>query len=352
MSETTQTGVSVSDVGNQIGELLAGAEKPPVEQAEEVKAEVETEVVEAATDTEEVEETKAEEETQPDATEEEATEDEEGITLETFEQLEDVLGLTADELLSLPIKTKVDGEESAVSLSELVKSHQLEKHVNAKSIEASEIKKEAQEARDKHIAETQQRVESLDTLAQNLALQIQGEGNIDHLIDSDPEAYLKAKARREQQSALLQQVQQEQQKQATLAQEKQNEQLQAYKQEQIAALPKLIPEWKDAKVMEADFKAGEKYLAAKGFTSEEMSQLMDARLFAVIHDAQRYQQYATQAPVVTKKLKIVPKVTKPGKSQSSSEQKAERRKAVQSKAMKSGNVRDMGDAFAQMLQKG
>lgn len=291
-------------------ETLLNANAPT--EASEVEQEPTAEAVEAeATEVEEVEVEAVEE----DQAETEADETEE---YETEAEAEEVEYFTV----------KVDGEEMDVSADDLVKSFQLERTAQKRLSEAAEQRKSLEADR---TALEQQREKYAQGLAQ-LQAQLSQAGQEptqeywDKLYEEDPLEFVKQREAQRDREKAMQVVQQEQMQliQQRVAEEK-------------SKLVERIPEWRDDEVATRE-KAGLINFAQRvGFTSDELSQVVDSRLVDVLRRAYLYDQLQQEKPVARKKVAKAPKMVKGGKPKTSQDVASEKKRKAFDRLKKTGS---------------
>ena len=281
-------------------------------EASEVEQEPTAEAVEAeATEVEEVEVEAVEE----DQAETEADETEE---YETEAEAEEVEYYTV----------KVDGEEMDVSADDLVKSFQLERTAQKRLSEAAEQRKSLEA--DRTVLE-QEREKYAQGLAQ-LQAQLSQAGQEptqeywDKLYEEDPLEFVKQREAQRDREKAMQVVQQEQMQliQQRVAEEK-------------SKLVERIPEWRDDEVATRE-KAGLINFAQRvGFTSDELSQVVDSRLVDVLRRAYLYDQLQQEKPVARKKVAKAPKMVKGGKPKTSQDVASEKKRKAFDRLKKTGS---------------
>ena len=281
-------------------------------EASEVEQEPTAEAVEAeATEVEEVEVEAVEE----DQAETEADETEE---YETEAEAEEVEYFTV----------KVDGEEMDVSADDLVKSFQLERTAQKRLSEAAEQRKSLEADR---TALEQEREKYAQGLAQ-LQAQLSQTGQEptqeywDKLYEEDPLEFVKQREAQRDREKAMQVVQQEQMQliQQRVAEEK-------------SKLVERIPEWRDDEVATRE-KAGLINFAQRvGFTSDELSQVVDSRLVDVLRRAYLYDQLQQEKPVARKKVAKAPKMVKGGKPKTSQDVASEKKRKAFDRLKKTGS---------------
>lgn len=323
MPDATQEGASTQD---RLMAYLAPepeAEAPETEEAEAV----------AEAPVEEADEAEAAEEGEPEESEDDAQE-EDGEERIGLDDLAEYLKLDADKLDvdddgSIYVKTKVDGEEGRATLAELIKSYQLEGHLNKQNMEVAEAKKSLQAKIAEAEQQAQARIQHLDTLAQVAVQQFQQDyQQVDWngLRSEDPAEYAAKQAEFQQRQAQLQHLYQqvEQQRQGT------QQQTQAQMQERLAeerqALARVLPEWSDPAVAAKEQQAIRDWGTQAGFSKEELGQVVDHRHVVLLRKAMLYDQLQSSKPEVTKKVRRAPKLTKPGQTQQKDSAAASRQK--------------------------
>lgn len=279
-------------------------------EASEVEQEPTAEAVEAeATEVEEVEVEAVEDqaETEADETEEYETEEEAEVEYYTV---------------------KVDGEEMDVSADDLVKSFQLERTAQKRLSEAAEQRKSLEA--DRTVLE-QEREKYAQGLAQ-LQAQLSQAGQEptqeywDKLYEEDPLEFVKQREAQRDREKAMQVLQQEQM-----------QLIQQRVSEEKSKLVERIPEWRDDEVATRE-KAGLINFAQRvGFTSDELSQVVDSRLVDVLRRAYLYDQLQQEKPVARKKVAKAPKMVKGGKPKTSQDVASEKKRKAFDRLKKTGS---------------
>jgi len=350
------------DVQSRIESLLGGEEAPVVEEApaeieaeEEVAESTPEEEAEESTETEETdEETESDDEEAKD--EEEATEEDSDAIELTEEQIAATLGLPedgakVDDEGNLLIRTKVDGEVSYVPMKSLVASYQLENHLQKRIQQTAESQKEFEALKVEKTTELQTTVQDATALVVEMENQLTAATqNIDMnaLRQNNPGEYAAMQQELAARQANIQQIkgklgeviQTQQAEQAAKAKEAQE----AYVLEQTDQLITKIPTWSDPEVAKKEVE--QLRTASKdayGFTDEEFDAIGDHRLVLVLMDALKGRSVSNSDPV-KKRLKSIPKITKPGTKKSNPVSNKQRAvEAQQQKLKKSGSTRDVAD---------
>ena len=223
---------------------------------------------------------------------------------------------------------KVDGEEMDVSADDLVKSFQLERTAQKRLSEAAEQRKSLEA--DRTVLE-QEREKYAQGLAQ-LQAQLSQAGQEptqeywDKLYEEDPLEFVKQRENQRDREKAMQVLQQEQMQliQQRVAEEK-------------SKLVERIPEWRDDEVATRE-KAGLINFAQRvGFTSDELSQVVDSRLVDVLRRAYLYDLLQQEKPVARKKVAKAPKMVKGGKPKTSQDVASEKKRKAFDRLKKTGS---------------
>lgn len=224
--------------------------------------------------------------------------------------------LDVDEDGSVLVKTKIDGQEGKVKFADLIKSYQLQGHVDRQVREAAEIRKQAQE----HAAQVQQQVQVQQAVIgkiaeakviENQLEQFQGI-NWTQLEDSDPVQAM----RLQRQMGELKQAYQSKMAEVGQAQQhiaQQREQFtQAALENERQALMKALPEWSNEAVAVKEKQSIAADLKARGFAEKDINELSDHRILLMAREAMLYRQSKEAAKTTEKQVKQAPKIVKPG----------------------------------------
>jgi hypothetical protein len=266
----------------------------------------------------------------------------------TTDDLSALLGVEAsmfdaDEDGNVVIKTKIDGKEGSAKLNDILAAYQLRGHVDNQSREVAEKKKalDAQAAEFQQRAEAKlQEVEDIGTLAhQELMREFQAI-NWQELRQYEPAEYAAKLAdfqiRQGNLNASMQKVQEERQKIA--------EQNQAQEQTMMAAeaakMRAQIPGWSDDAVAAKEWAELEahvqKDLAAWGEQPESLNVVKKAFHINLLRKAMLYDKMMESKAGVEKKVRIAPKLVKPGQAPSAQDGKAREFNNLRSTIKKSG----------------
>jgi hypothetical protein len=237
---------------------------------------------------------------------------------------EDLLDI--DEDGSLKIKTKIDGKEGAAKLQDFIKSYQLQGHIDARVRKQAEVE-QAQAERVTQIEQfAQAKIQELDLTAQfaeQMLMQEAGQVNWDQLVMEDPIAYQTERHKFERKQAQVSQL-----KQSVAAKRNEIGQAIAWRdaqelQQEAQRLSSLVPEWADQKVRNTEGAQMRQWLQDRGVSERAVNALRDAGLVSVLREAFIAKQQAPQVAAVEKKVRLAPKLVRPGSPSSSTDRKGE-----------------------------
>lgn len=245
--------------------------------------------------------------------------------------------LDLDEDGTVKLKTRVDGKEGAAKLAEMLKSYQLEGHVNKKSMELSEREKALQaraQAAEQQFAQRLQYAEGLTNVAaQELMREFQSiDWNALEQHDAGQAALLRQKfqERQAQLRGVLHNIEQNK--------SHMQQQFMAHSQEQLMQeaqrLPSLIPEWKDEQTANKERAEIRDWAIKAGFQPQEVDTITRADLVAVLRKAMLHDKLQQSKPEIEKKVRLAPKLVKPG--QPSSNSQSDKLQSIRQSIKKSG----------------
>ena len=335
---------SISEAQDAFLGLMDSIEKPEEE--------------EKASPSEEVTEDALEEESDEVEEEVEETEDE---TLEDDESEESDEEEVEDESEETTLYTvTVDGEEHEVTEEELVKGYSRQADYTRKTQQLAEHRKQIDQAVEQYkgeIAQTQQaREQYVSAVAQAIETNyshLQQFQNVDweRLKTEDREEYLTKRddyRQAQDQIQSLQAAQGEAQNQA--AAEAENEH-QRTVQEEHQKMVSIIPQWGEAETRQAIAKTVSEFALTKGYTQEELNQLVDHRSILVLMQAKAYEDMQKkQNTVRSKKVKNKPKVIRgKAKTEKTSSDSVKRKKQLK-RLQQTGRAEDAASLFEDFVQ--
>ena len=293
-------------------EESAAVEEETTEETEAVEgADVPEDVIELETESEETDSNEAE------TLEVDAQESEPSVELS---HIAEYLGATEDQLTvnddgDLMVRTKIDGVDGEAKFSELLKSYQLEGHLNKQSTELAETQKALQSKlneADAQLAQKVQQLEDLSQLAYNDLLTDYNAVNWDDLRADDPAEYAAKKAdyqnRQTQISSLYQKALDQRGELAATD----TEGLKVKLAEEKQSLLKAIPDWTDPDKYQKGWTEAGTYAQTLGFSSEEFNSTADHRVLVLLDKARQFDELQKGSAKVTKRVRKAPKIAKPG----------------------------------------
>ncbi|MDE1828258.1 MAG: hypothetical protein KGH65_03810 [Candidatus Micrarchaeota archaeon] len=243
------------------------------------------------------------------------TKADDGPEISSLQDLAKYNELPFEQMLELEVPVKIDGKDSTIPLKDVLKSYQLEGHVNNKSMEVSNKLKEVEAQRVQFQQQTQaeiQRLQNMGAYANQILFEKYQTTDWNALKANDPVGYAAAWTEFQQEQgklqAYLQQVGQ-------VIQQKQGEASQASQaklKDEYEAMLSARPEWSDIPTREKDFKAIAESLRSAGFTPEEISTVTDHRVVLMADKAARYDALQAKKPEVTQRIKAAPKLVPAG----------------------------------------
>ena len=331
--------------------LLDSQEKPEEEKAkpsEEVTEDVEQEEPEEAEETDEAEEVEeAEEEDAADDTDESEESEEEEAEDEEIEE-------------TALYTVRVNGEDVEVTEDELVRGYSRQSDYTKKTQELAEYRKQldngAQHLQNE-IAQTQAaRQEYVNAMSQaiesNYGIAKQFENtDWERLKVEDREEYL---TKRDEYREVQDKIRDLQTKQRG-AYEQQNREMQAQHQkvleEEHAKMVQILPEWGEPETQRAIAKSIGEFALSRGYSQEELNQLVDHRSILVLMEAKAFaDMQGKQLKARAKKVKNKPKVVR----SSAKKEKADKNKDIRTKQMKrlqeTGRVQDAAGLFEDFVE--
>ncbi len=316
------------------------AEAQAPEPTEEVQDDAEEDAVEAAPQ---------DEETEAESQQLEADE----VEVEWLDDLVEHTDLSQEDLDSLKLKYKVDGQEHALPLSEIrakvQKAHHAEKETQAAVEEQKRYAAQEKIRSEEHRATHEQLVASIRAFDEHTHQQIQALEQIKHV---DPARYINERESLEQ---TQHQVRQAAQRYANAFEEERAERLNEYRMRERRALATAVPDWDDnlgKQVVEA--------FRSYGYEDEELTQLYDHRSLKLASDfvkakrelaemkANVEKTQAEAKKVAQKVKKTVPKLPNKEGSKSAVTLRKQKTKKLKAKLKDTGDAAIAHALFAEM----
>lgn len=247
----------------------------------------------------------------------------------------------------LRVPVKIDGKESEVALSEVLKSYQMSEAAEKRLTEAKEAQRQAKEA----LAAKQQELTGQFSVAAKLIQSAEGlldadiaKVNWDELRRDDPAEYAAKHTELSQRRAQIEDMKREaiqsyQQTAYQQANESAAEMQERFQREEQQLLEKL-PEWRDQAKAEQSKRQLVTYLTGQGFDPEDVANAVDHRLIVMAEKARKYDEMQGKTKTAMKKVAKIPKVLKPGAPKPPEAVKTEKVGQLRQRLQKSGNIED------------
>lgn len=252
--------------------------------------------------------------------------------------------LDLDEEGNAVFKTKVDGKEGAAKLQDLLKSYQLQEHVDRKAREAAEREKAIQAREQEVMQQLQQKLQYTENLTQIAANQLMQEyQSIDWntLSQTDPGRAALIRQQFMERQAQLRGVYQNIEQQRMAAMQKFQAEQAEVLQKEAERLPMLIPEWKDEQVAAKERKEIREWAIKAGFDPEEVDGISRAHHVAVLRKAMLADRLQQSKPEIENKVRQAPKLVKPGQAVQNSQEQTLRN--LKQTVVKSGGKRGIAE---------
>lgn len=331
--ETTQTDVNEGLSEEEMLDALAGdffeEEDLPEQEADDTEEAVEESDDAEAEETEELEGEEQEEET------EESEDDGEDLPENDSEEDSE---LDLDYL----VPVKIDGEESEVTMQELIRGYQTAAHANKKSIDASEQLKVAQALAQESTALKEENAKLLSTTVDAEERQLAAyDRKIQQLI-ADDDMYELPKWQ-EARRVKAKEIQETKSKANQLEKEAQQEQqmtydanLQAYKEQAVEQLNSTIPGWEKSYDEVVNW-------AVKDLGLPDFADVVDPSVIALMYDYKTLKD--GQKSAVTKRKKAPVKSVKAKKSVDKNAKVKEKADNLRKKVLQGGATENQQDEF-------
>ena len=348
VGELAQDPGSITTAQEALLGLLDSKEEPKEEEAkssEEITEDVEQEEPEEAEETDEAEE--AEEEDAADDTDESEESEEQEAEDEEVEE-------------TALYTVRVNGEDVEVTEDELVRGYSRQSDYTKKTQELAEYRKQLDNGAQHlqgEIAQTQAaRQEYVNAMSQaiesNYSIATQFENtDWERLKLEDREEYL---TKRDEYREVQDKIQglQVKQRQAYEHQHRETQaQHQRLLQEEHAKMVQILPEWGEPDTQRAIAKSVGEFALSRGYSQEELNQLVDHRSILVLMEAKAFaDMQGKQLKARAKKVKNKPKVVR----SSAKKEKSDRGKSARTKQMKrlqeTGRVQDAASLFEDFVE--
>ncbi len=247
--------------------------------------------------------------------------------------------LDVDEDGSLKIKTKIDGKEGTAKLQDLVKSYQLQGHIDAKVRHVAEQERHVVERVQQYetFAQTKfQELENLTLAAQHILQGEYAQVDWDRVYDEDPVGFPKRRFEFEKRQGQLQHLMQN----LNLQKQQVGEALRHHQAQELTReaqrLPTLVPEWTDTTVREKEGAEMRQWLQQKGASESAINALRDAGLVNALRAGMLAERNAPKVAEVEKKVRAAPKLVRPGSGTNAADRASESARGLKQTIRASG----------------
>jgi hypothetical protein len=265
-----------------------------------------------------------------------------------------------DEPESTVYTVKVNGQDVEVSEDELIKGYSRQQDYTQKTQQLAEYKRQmdvAAQQMQQEVSKTQQMrsqyVDALSTAIDTNYAHLQQYANVDWetLKSQDKEEYLTKRDEYRQAQEGIQELQSKAQEAQQYQEQEMQVQHQQVLQEEHAKMVSILPEWNDPDTQRAIAKTVSEFALSKGYTQEELSQLVDHRSILVLMQAKAYEDMTRkQHEIRAKKVKNKPQVIKTKAKREKSEIGKGKRKAKLQRLQQTGHVDDAASLLEDLLK--
>ncbi|MFM0292815.1 MULTISPECIES: hypothetical protein [Paraburkholderia] len=236
-----------------------------------------------------------------------------------------------ESVMGLHVTAKIDGKEMQVPLADVLKSYQLEGHVNNKSIELSNQKAQFEQEQHAVRAMFQQQIQQNQQLG-NLAMQMLNHDyqKIDwnSLRANNPAEFAALQQEFQQRQAGIQNYLGQIQQQTALEAQQQQQNLAQQLAAENERLMGARPAWRDPAAFSKDREQMSQYARSVGFKDAELSQIYDHRYMLILHDAAQFRALQAATPQALKQVRQAPVMAKPGSRVDSNPNVAKRQQVM------------------------
>jgi hypothetical protein len=223
-------------------------------------------------------------------------------------------------------KTKIDGKEQPAKFQDFLKDYQLRGHAENRVREAA-AKEQALQAREQEAVQAIQakaqrydqaleEAGALTTLAEQELLREYQSIDWNALRQQDPSQFAVHQLDFQNRNARIQstkaELQQRRAQNHQVAQQQMMENMRRTLAEEAKRVPDLIPEWKDPEVWKKEFSSMRDWAVSIGFNPGEVDNIGRAPHIAALRMAWKQATLQKEKPEIEKKLRLAPKIAKPG----------------------------------------
>lgn len=248
-------------------------------------------------------------------------------------------------------RVKVNGDETEVTLDELVKGYQREADYTKKTQTLAEQRKavEAEKAAVEQAKQLRDQYAQRLQLIENTLKQQTPTEDLEALKEVDPIGYAVKVAERTEKEKQLAVLRAEQARIAQMQQAEQAEQIKKVVAEEAQKLSKVLPEYADPKQGEQVRRDIRTYAQNIGFSDQELAQVYDSRAVLTLYKAMQYDKLMANKGDVNKKVEQAPKMLKSGVGRPTNSIEAETTKKMKQQLRNSGKVTDAARLFEKYL---
>lgn len=273
-------------------------------------------------------------------------------SLRSLSELADATGLEVDRLMDLELPTKIDGKSGTARLRDLVKSYQLDGHINQKLATLDTDRKTFESKKVEYERAAQERLVRLDAGVKTLERALMGEFSAvdwQKLQTEDPVRFNSEYVAYQQRYAILQDIAGQIATEQKAVHDKMQADAKGKFDEEFKLLQAKIPEWSDKAKRDKDKAEIVESLKDYGISQQEFESIVDHRQILVARDAAKWRALQKSKPAVLNKVKAAPKLLKPGSTQSRAAKDALADQADRAKLRQSGKVSDAVPALKRRL---
>lgn len=226
--------------------------------------------------------------------------------------------LDLDEEGGAIVKIKIDGKESTAKFADVLKSYQLQGHVDN---EAREVAKQ-QKALQQRMAEADQaaaaRIEKLEAtigLAQQRLMREFQSVDWASLRAQNPGEYSALYADFQARQAELDGMTRQAEAERTESQNKQLEQFRQFAMQERERITEFIPEWKSEETASKEKTEIKNWALKNGFEDQELQSIIRSPHVAALRKAMLYDRLQQAKPETEKRVRAAPKLVKAGQAQ-------------------------------------
>ena len=316
-----------------------------LEPEEETPKEEEAKPKESEESTEETQDAAPEEETEEVESEEEESE-EEDVSEESDEEEEPEEEDDTPELYTV----RINGEDHQVTAEELLKGYSRQADYTKKTQELSQYRQQLDEAAQFYQTEVaatqearQQYIGALSTAIQSNMSSLAKYENTDweRLKSENMEEYLSQKDDYREAQSKVEKLKQNYQQESARQEEEYKQQFAQTAQEEHAKLVSILPAWAEPEKQKAIAGEIRDFALSKGYTQEELNQLVDHRSILVLMQAKAWEDSQRKiSSIKQKKIKNKPKIARSGKGTTKSESSKSKNTAKMKRLRQTGHVDD------------